>query len=149
MITCLPQSLCSWDYRLLGTRTGDAGVTFNAMSKQGTLTLGHSQYDIRKESILVSRWTLETRGEVMGNAEKISLFRKFQLQTAGPALTLEGAPLSSTYRMIANGREVGTIQKMHPFTRRATIDCSEAINELDQIFAFWIAAMMWREASRD
>jgi hypothetical protein len=28
MLTCLPQSLCSWNYRILGAAADDATVTF-------------------------------------------------------------------------------------------------------------------------
>ena len=50
MLTCLPESLCSWNYRITGAAS-DAGVTFNRLSEQGTIRLdgGEERAVVRKQ----------------------------------------------------------------------------------------------------
>jgi len=148
MLTCLPQSLCSWDYRILGARAGASAITFNMMSQQGTLQHGGDLYQIVKPTILVGRWTLESGGSVIGTAEKSLMIRHYAVDTGGTPFSVQARLMSSTFNIVVGARNVGEVRKMHPFTRRAVVDCSNAVDELGQLFAFWLCALAWRNAAR-
>ncbi|CAN5383553.1 hypothetical protein BH10PLA1_BH10PLA1_08990 [soil metagenome] len=149
MLTCLPQSICSWNYRILGTRFGESRVAFNQFSQQGTIDHDGNHYEIVKEGLLPGRWTLHNHNSVLGHAEKSVMIRHYTLFIAGPAVTVKVAHfLGAAFSVEVGGLNVGEIRKMHPFTRRAVIDCSKAVSELNQIFAFWFCALTWRNTSR-
>ena len=151
MLTCLPQSLCSWDYRILGARSGDAAITFNFFTEQGTLALGPTAYTIRKHGPMSGTWTLEQGPAIIAQAVKPSaLFRRFHITSNGPAFDLASeTPLTRTFDFLIGDRVVGSIRPAHAFTRRATLTCTPDSPDPFQLFAFWLAALLWRRAAEN
>jgi hypothetical protein len=146
MLTCLPQSICSWDYRIPDASAGPAAVTFNFFTEQGAISLGGAEYAIRKHGPLSGHWTLEAQGRPVGDAQKPNPFtRRFELDVDGCVLTLRASSsFTRRFDFVSGGKTVGTICPAHPFTRRATIECASDVSELAQLFSFWLVAMTWR-----
>jgi hypothetical protein len=149
MLTCLPKSLCSWDYLIRGAASGSADVTFNFFSEQGTISLGGVSFVIAKDGPFSGHWTLCRGGETLAAASKPNPFVRSFLVTAGDLrLTVEAeVTFARGFVMIANGDVVGSIRPVHAFTRRAYIECCDALPEFIQLFAFWLAALTWRRAA--
>jgi hypothetical protein len=152
MLTCLPQSLCSWDYRIVGTKAGPAALTFNFWTEQGTMTLGPESYAIVKGGPLSGHWMLQASdGAVVANAIKPSAFvREFEVDTGERMFTVRAqAPLGRSFDLLSNGSMLGTIAPAHAFTRRATIDGGVGLAEREKLFGFWLAVMTWRRAAKN
>jgi hypothetical protein len=151
MLTCIPQSLCLWDYRVFGTSRGEATITFNFFTEQGSIWLGNAEFTIRKHGPLSGHWTLEHGDRTLADASKPNpLFRSFELQVQDLHFTLTAqTAFTRCYDMFSGGRRVGTIQPLHPFTRRASIECAAEVPELAQLFAFWLAVLTWRRAAQN
>ena len=151
MLTCLPISLCSWDFQVTGATAGPASVDFNFFSEQGGISLGPSSFAVRKHGPLSGRWTLEKDGQVFVAASKPSaLFRAFDIEAGDARVTLKAqSALTRSYAILAGGREIGVIRPAHPFTRRAFIECGPEIPELAQLLAFWLVVITWRRAAND
>jgi hypothetical protein len=151
MLTCLPQSLCNWNFRILGAPSGEAGLTFNFFTEQGTISLGGAELTVRKHGWLSGEWSLERGGETYADARKPSaMFRSFELHCGDTELTVKArSPFGRGFDLVAGGGVVGTIQPVHPFTRRATIECGDAVPELAQLFAFWLVVLTWRRAAKN
>jgi hypothetical protein len=148
MLTCLPQSLCSWNYRLLGATAGEVPISFNFFTEQGAITYGAREMTVRKHGPLSGHWTLESNDQIEIDATK-ALTRRFHLQSTSLQFDLVAqTPFTRSFDILLNKQPVGTISPVHLMTRRATIDCSPAIPELDQIFAFWLVALSWRRAAQ-
>ena len=151
MLTCLPQSLCSWDFRVPDAASGPAALTFNFFSEQGSLTLGGLEHSVRKHGPLSGHWTLERAGAVSAEARKPNaLSRSFEVRCGDAPLRVEAQSASTrSFNLLAAGSVVGTIQPAHPFTRRAFIECGAAVPELAQLFSFWLVVVTWRRAAND
>ncbi len=149
MLTCLPQSLCTWDFRVLGASAEPASVTFNFLTEQGGVVYGKTHFEIRKHGWLSGRWSLESGGTAYADAQKLSVFsRAFEVREAETVLTLRAeSPLTRGYEILSGSSVLGTIRPAHPFTRRASIECASQVSELAQLFCFWLAALTWRRAS--
>jgi hypothetical protein len=147
MLTCLPESLCSWNYRVLGARGGAASLRFN-YREHGVIALGSEQFAIVKHGMFNSHWTLERNGEVIADACKPSAFsREFQITAKedGGCMTVKARSMFSRgFELCANGAVVGTVEPIHAMTRRAVVNASEIVPELGQLFAFWLIALSWR-----
>ena len=59
MLTCIPQSLCTQNFRVLGASTGSAALTFNFFTEQGSISLGQTEFTVGKHG----HWTFERDGQ--------------------------------------------------------------------------------------
>jgi hypothetical protein len=149
MLTCIPQSFCSWDFRISGAPSGEAALAFNFFTEQGSITLGGIELPVRKHGILSGHWTLERNGATWADAKKPNaLFRSFEVRSDAVQLTVKAqSAVTRCYDILADGSVVGTIQPAHAFTRRAFIECSSSVPELAQLFSFWLVVVTWRRAA--
>lgn len=151
MLTCIPESLCTWDFRVLGASAGSAALTFNFFTEQGSISLGHTEFIVLKHGLFSGHWTLEREGQTAADARKPSaMFRSFELSAADLHLTVKAhSAFTRCYDILSSGKTVGEIRPDHAFTRRAFIECSPDIPELAQIFSFWLAVVTWRRAANN
>ena len=81
MLTCIPQSLCTWNYRVLGAPSGPAELTFNVFKEVGTISLGGVELEVCKHGWMSGHWSLERNGESYADARKPSaIFRAFEIE---------------------------------------------------------------------
>jgi len=151
VLTCLPKSLCSWDYRVLGAEDGPAELTFSWVSEQGTIRFGADEFEVVKHGPLSGHWTLESGGQVIASAQKPSaVFRAYELSMAGADFAVKPqSAFTRCFDIEFAGQVVGSIRPAHPFTRRAFIECNSQVPELVQLFAFWLTAIAWRRAAQN
>ena len=150
-MTCIPQSLCTWNFRVLEATAGPAALTFNFLSEQGSIFLGPAEFAVRKHGPLSGHWTLERDGRTDAEARKPSaLFRSFEVKAESVSLIVKAqSALTRSFDILAGGRVAGTIRPAHPFTRRAFIECAPEIPELAQLFSFWLVVITWRRAANN
>lgn len=150
MLVCLPQSICSWDFRVSGTSSGPASLTFNFFTEQSTISLGGSEFTVSKHDPMSGHWTLEQDGRVEAGARKPSaMFRSFEVSAGDQLLTVKArSAFARSFEIISGDRTVGSICPAHAFTRRATIDCTPEVSEIAQLFSFWLAVLTWRRAAK-
>ncbi len=150
MLTCNPQSLCSWNYRVLGAPSGEALLTFNHLNEQGTITLGGVELAVLKHGWMSGHWSLERNDETYADAQKPSaIYRSFDIRCGDVQLTVKAqSAFSRCFEILVNDSVVGVIRPVHAFTRRASLECSASVPELAQLFAFWLVALTWRRAAQ-
>ena len=151
MLTCLPLSICSWNFRVLGLAGGTANLTFNWFTEQGTMEYEGTEYAVVKHGWLSGHWTLEGRDEVVYNGQKTSaLTRTFEIQGDDLLLTLQAQSVfTRCFELLDEGEPVGTIYPKHPFTRRSFVNCEDSIPELAQLFAFWLVVITWKRSAQN
>jgi len=149
MIECLPRSLCSWDFSVIGISSGPATVEYDWLTEQGRIITGHMAYDVRKHGALSGHWTLERGGEVVADARKPSvMFRSFEINGAGVGFTVGAvSAMTRVFEITMSDHVVGRVSPVHAFTRRATISCSDVVPQHLQLFAFWLVGITWRRAA--
>lgn len=145
MLTCLPKSLCSRDFRILGASDA-AAVNFNTFTEQGSISLGDSEFAIRKHGPMSGHWTLECNGQAVADARKPrAMYRSFDVKVAGNQFTLKAhSSFNRAFDILVGNQPVGVIRPAHAFTRRAFVECTSPIPEHAQLFLFWLAALLWR-----
>jgi hypothetical protein len=151
MLTCLPRSICSWDFRIRGTTGGEAILTFNWFTEQGTISWNGTEFEVVKHGPFSGHWTLESPQGVVTKAQKTSAFtRTFELESESGLITLQARSVfTRAFELLQTGNSVGTIVPMHAFTRRATIQCTDQVDELTQLFAFWLVVITWKRAAKN
>jgi hypothetical protein len=149
MIECLPKSLCSWDFNAGGLSSGSATIEYDWFTEQGRIVHSHIGYDIRKHGVFSGHWTLEQAGSVVAEALKPSaMFRSFEVTSQSVHFTVRAeSALARAFEILVGQQVVGTIRPAHAFTRRATIQCSDAIPEHIQLFSFWLVGLTWRRSA--
>jgi hypothetical protein len=148
MLTCVPTSLCSWNYRVRGP-AGEGATTINVLSEQGSLSLGGAAYEVVKHGPMSGFWTLEANGEIVAEARKPSVMFRTVVVTCGEAaLRVQAASaFTRTFELIIGESVVGSVRPVHLFTRRALMECDAAVPQLAQMFAFWLVVLSWRRTA--
>lgn len=127
-----------------------ASVEFDFWSEQGSITLGSSYYGVQ-HAWLSGEWLLESGGRVVAVAIKPNpLSRLFEVSYDSQNLVLRAeSPFTRAFLVEQGDRLLGTIQPMHPFTRRASINSSSSIEIPIQVFLFWLVVLMWKRAANN
>ncbi len=151
MLTCVPQSIFNWNYRINGSVGGPATTELYALVEQGGVYCGGVQYQVVKHGWFSGNWTLENDRQVVAEASKDSpLWRTVTIQVDASTLSLVAPnPFTRDFQITANGTPWGTIEPDGIFTRAATIDCSDKLAEPIQLFCFWLVTMLWRRAANN
>lgn len=104
-----------------------------------------------KQGWLSGHWSLESNAGPYAQAVKPNaLFRSYNIDAGETQFKLAAAsPLGRTFNIAAGGQTLGTIRPAHPFTRRAFVECEDAVPELVQLFAFWLTALTWKRAANN
>lgn len=148
MLTCLPQSLCSWDFRVVRSGEPIASIKTHFLTEQGSIHLQNQEWTIRKISFISGQWTLERDGTILGKAHKQNIFsRTFDVKFENSQWILKAkSAFGRGFEILHNNRPIGMIDPVHAFTRRATISCPEELPLPTQLFCFWLAMITWRRA---
>ena len=151
MLNCLPQSLCSWNYRVPATSSGTAELNFNFFTEQGSIFFDGGELEVCKHGFASGHWTLQSNGRTLMTGQKISpFFRTFEVSASRRQLTVKAQSMfSRSFDILESDSVQGTIRPKHPFTRRAVIDCSDEVPELVQIFCFWLVVITWRRNQKN
>jgi hypothetical protein len=141
--------MCTWNFRVTGAQAGPARVTFTHFGEQGGIEFRDTTYLVVKQGPMSGHWTLERKGEVYCEARKPSvLVRSFNLLAGEVPFEVRAkSPLFGACEIRYEGERVGVIKTVHPLTRRSTVECDLAVPELVQLFAFWLAALLWRRST--
>ena len=147
-LSCVPESICSWNFRISDDSRDVARVGLDFLTEQGTIKYGETTFDVIKHGWLSGHWSLNQASSVQANAHKPLIFtRQFEISTETSNITLKADMLSRRFVISISDRAVGSIAPAHAFTRRATIECSSEVPEVVQLFCFWLAALMWKRDS--
>ena len=148
MLTLLPRSLCSWNYRACEGRATIAMLDSDFFSEQGRIEFGGTAYRIVKHGLASGRWSLLDGAETIAAARKPrAFFREFEIRLGASTLMLKTEnAFTRAYRFGSNTGWSGTLRPVHPFTRRAVVECTPSTPPLAQLFCFWLAALTWRRS---
>ena len=149
MIECVPISLFSGNFEVRGLASGAAIVEYRVFSEQGRIFCAGREYVIRKYGVFSGHWTLEHAGAAVASGRKVSaMCRHFEISGESLHLTLRAESVMGRAFEIKSGYSpLGYIRPVHPFTRKATIQCADAVPECIQLFCFWLAALTWRRSA--
>jgi hypothetical protein len=148
VLTCLPRSVFGWEFDVSGAEAGPSFLTVEEWD-HGGIQHGLLFHEICKHGMLKEHWTLESHGQQFAEAFGHGWFRRYKVSTNTVQLEVNAEGMfSNDFEILCGGSAAGRIRRENPFTRRATIECSDVVPEVFQLFAFWLAALAWKRASR-
>lgn len=151
MIDCTPRGICSWDFRLTGEGR-QATLTYSWWTETGVIETDGQYLEIRKHGMMSGHWTLEQDWKPIVTAQKSNPFtRTFVLEDEQGTLRLYAqSPLGRSFLLERGNREIASLEPVHPFTRRATIDAdTRDCRFVTLAFCFWLVALTWRRAAKN
>lgn len=149
-LDCVPRGFWTWTYHVYGSKNGDAQVTFNMFSEQGSIVVSGVEFRIRKHGWLSGTWSLEQDGLTLATATKPSaLIRAFDVEADDRRFELRARLMTRTFDIFEGSDQPGLIRPAGFFTRRALVECREDVPFLVRLFCFWLAALMWRRAAKN
>lgn len=149
MLICVPRSICSWNFLVHDDAGGTAALDFAFFTEQGAIDYEGTAYTVTKHGYMSGRWSLLHDSQPVATAHKPSaLFRHFVVSVGETLLVLEAhSVFSRGYDILSGPKPVGSIRPVHPFTRRAFVECLPSVPVLAQLFCFWLAVLTWRRAA--
>ena len=148
MINVRPKSMFSWGFRAESEALGDAVLAYNWGSENGSILIGDTEYDIRKDGPLSGRWNLSNSASIQATAMKPSAMRR-AFEVTSPSVSFElraESAFTRSFEIVHRGAIVGKISPNTAFTRKSTIRCDSVVSEDLQLFAFWLVGLCWRRA---
>jgi hypothetical protein len=130
---------------------GQAILHFKFGSERGEIRRPGRTLQVLKHGLGSGRWSLVQDDQTLIEAHKPSAFHnRFTIQAGEAAFVLERKSLMGrTFVLEQDGRPLGTIEPIHAFTRRATVDFDPSVDHHLQLFCFWLVALMWRRMDDD
>jgi hypothetical protein len=149
MLHATPQSIFSWDYTVLRGRAVMAQIDMSWFRERAEVEIGDQTYSVHRESIVQGTFVLQSRGQVLARAQKVSAFsRAFDIDCAGQQLELKAVSIwTRQFGLFRNGRQIGRIGPRGWLGRSAVIDLPGDISVPVQVFLFWLVLVLWRRAA--
>jgi len=151
-VNCLPQGVCSKNYRFPMPSGEIATLTYTRLFSQGTIACGETEYAVRKRKLFIDEWSFEREDVVVARGRALnSLVHIMFLEVGVHAFTIKPAPrflFSGHHEVDMDGEAVGKIKFEHAYTLRAHMEWTPEISEHIQLFTFWLAVLSWRRQLR-
>lgn len=146
MLTATPTSFFKWNYAVTEHDKHVADLTVNWVGESGTMRIGGKSFDLNRQATLLGAFVAEYAGEIIAEAEKPSVFRRrFLMQCMDGEFEVKAlSPFTRRFGVYKYGDRIGQIGPRHMFTRKSTIDLPKDMPLEIQLFAFWLAVLMWR-----
>ncbi len=146
---CLPIGLCSWDFRIMRDQTIVACTRHDWMTEQGSIEIDARRLAVVKHGVMSGEWSINEGGETIATAVKPNPFtRRFELTASQDSYELAAKAMSRRFDLRQDGTTVASIAPDHPFTRRSSIQADDSMPIELTAFAFWLAVLCWKRASR-
>ena len=147
-LRAVPRHLFSWGFDLF---IGDEFLTsmdMNWLSEGGAFRWNGADYQLGRESLWAGDFFLRTGGRQVASAAKPNPFTRRFIVTCsvGECVFSAAHPLTRAFQLSGRDGLIGSIEPAHPFTRRCAIYLPDSLSIPEQVFLFWLAALMWRRA---
>ena len=147
-LTCIPQGLCSWNYRITGTQDESGVVELYGFGETGMFEADETRLFIAELSGQKGKWTVSNgTGEVL-SAARIPDF-KWDTEIVSPdgKFTLERIGMTRGMKLSGPGVSC-EISPAHAFTRRVKI--TGRWDDLRiVVFAMWLVNMTWKRDAQN
>jgi hypothetical protein len=148
MLTAVPKSWFSWDFRILDGEQTVAEIDLSIWGEKGSLTVERTSYQVHREAWMRGAFVLQANGAVLARAEKPSAFqRSFDIQHAGKRYRLRaGSVFGRSFVLLDGTRELGSVFLEQLFSRRACVELPAELPLPLRIFILWLVLLLWRRA---
>jgi hypothetical protein len=150
MLQAVPTHWFSWDFTVTQGSEVVADIDISWWREKGVLTIGGKSYRVYREGLARGDFVLESPDMIVARARKPSAFRRaFIVQHGGRQYTLRANwPFRRDFRLLDGETEIGSISPEGFLTRRAAVVMPQDMPLPVQVFAVWLAIILWkRDAS--
>ena len=149
MLTLIPDSWFSWNFRVLRNDADLTVIRRDWFRERGTFEIRGVLYAIRRTSWIRSTFALERDGHAIAEASKPSSFRRlFDITADGNRLELRPASWFGREFQLYRGTELlGVVRPNSFWSRTATADLLDSIALPIQLFTIFLVLVLWKRAS--
>jgi hypothetical protein len=146
VLTLVPKSWYSWDFRVMQDGVEVAFIDRHLFRERATFTLGGTTYDIRRTSMWRGEFVLERDGAVIAEATKPSLVRRrFEVVAGGERYGLHAvSTFGRAFHVLRGGVPVGRVVPVSMFRRTATAEMPATISTEVQLFMTFLVLAVWK-----
>jgi hypothetical protein len=147
MLHIEPMRWFSWDFTVERDGRPIAEIDISWWRERGELIVEGVRYEVTRKNVFCSDFTMHAPdGTVVASAYKPSIMsRHFELEHGGHASTVTARSMwSRTMDVLLDGRAAGVIAPRGAWTRRATADLADELPLPVQVFAIWLAVLLWK-----
>lgn len=145
MIEAVPGGWLSNSFRLQQAHGTVAEIDVSGWREKAEFAIQGGSFRLYREGFASGAFVLEGQGQVLGRAWKPSAFRaRFELEFAGHTFTMRRTGMGGGFGVFERERQVGSVRRAGFFTRRVLIDLPDDWPPAAQVFAFWLALVIWK-----
>jgi hypothetical protein len=145
VIEAVPSGWFSNSFRLQQAHGTVAEINLSGWREKAEFAIQGGSYRLYREGFASGAFVLEGQGQTLARAWKPSALRaRFELEFPGHTFTMRRTGMGRGFGVFAGERQVGSIRRAGLFTRRTIIDLPADWPPAAQVFAFWLALIIWR-----
>jgi hypothetical protein len=149
MLTLIPKSWFSWDFRVTDNSGDIALIDRHWFREDASFSINGRSFDVRRTSLVRGTFALEHAGVTVAEARKPSSFRRaFDITTATDHYRLEAANIfGRAFVLSHDGIPVGGVRPTSFIGRSATAQFPERLPREIQLFIVFLVLVLWRRAA--
>jgi hypothetical protein len=150
MLTLIPKSWLSWDFRVTEDGRDIAFIDRDWFRERATLDVDGATYHMRRTSVVHGTFALEHDGRVVAEAKKTSAFRRaFEVVTVdGERYELQASSMfRREFQLLRGGVPVGAVRPVSIFGRTATVNFPQTVPRPLQLFLVFLVLVLWKRTS--
>lgn len=150
MLEAIPTNFFSTNFRLEQENKLVGELDPSIWRCTATMELEDGTYNLYREKFFGGDYLLETKGNVVARATKLSMLHdKFAVQVGSRLIELRKLRWTSRkFGLFHADAQIGTIYPRGLFSKRATIDLPRDWPLANRIFVFWLVFLMWKRESQ-
>jgi hypothetical protein len=149
MLTLIPKSWFSWDFRVIASSGDVALIDRHWFRESASFSVKGRSFNVRRTSLVRGAFTLEHAGVAVAEAKKPSSFRRaFEITIGADHYRLEAATIFGREFVLSHdGISVGGVRPNSFFGRTATAQFPERLPREIQLFMVFLVLVLWKRAA--
>ena len=149
MLQLIPQGWLGWNFDVLDNGNKIAEIKTSTLPESGTLSIDGANYRAYREGMFSGDFFLEHDGQQIASAKKPSAFRSsFEITHIDRSYVLKKESLvGRSFILLEGDIETGSIRPEGLLSRKAAVSLPETMPAPVQLFAIWLAILLWRRES--
>ena len=149
MLTLIPKSWFSWDFRVTDNSGDVALIDRHWFRESASFSVDGQSFHVRRTSLVRGTFTLQHAGVTVAEAKKPSSFRRaFDITTGADHYRLEAATIfGRAFILSHDGRAVGDVRPTSFMGRTSTAQFPEQLPREMQLFVVFLVLILWKRAA--
>ena len=149
MLTLIPNSMFSWDFRVLHDGEEIALIDREWFRERASFTVDGKTFDVRRTSVLNGTFVLEHADAAIAIATKSSIFKRaFEIAVGSNIYTLQATSVfGREFSLSQGGVIIGYFRPLSLFGRTAEATFPGTITRPVQLFLAFLVLTLWKRSA--